>query len=117
MKRKLYAKYNKRSKMIEFVFLAVNDDEAMYSYELANIKAEDENPFYNANDYKLICLGVIKMEGEAKEVGIIYDYKDDFNVVFDEIEDGKKPKHNQRYFDKMNVSKEKEEKIKERAQI
>lgn len=111
MKRKLYAKYNRRSKMIEFVFIGVNDDEAIYNYSMANIKAEKENPFYNEEDYRLICLGVINMEGETKEVGIMYEYANDFNVVFDEIEDGKKPKYNQQYFKDMSVSKEREQEI------
>lgn len=111
MKRKLYAKYNRRSKLIEFTFIGVNDDEAIYNYTMANMKAENENPFYNSEDYRLICLGVLNMEGEAKDVGIIYDYKDDFNVVFDEIEDGKKPKYNQSYFENIQAKKEREKEI------
>lgn len=111
MKRKLYAKYNRRSKLIEFVFVDVNDDNAIYNYELANIKAAKENPFYNSDDYRLICLGVLNMEGEAKEVGIIYDYKDDFNVVFDEIEDGQKPKYNEQSFRNIQAEKDREQDI------
>lgn len=117
MKRKLYAKYNKRSKLIEFIFVGVNDDEAQYNFELANLKAEEENPFYDSRDYALIALGVLNMEGNPVEVGIMYDYKDDFNVIFDNIEDGKKPKFNQRYFEKMDVSKEKEERIRKNSKI
>ena len=117
MKRKLYAKYNKRSKMIEFVFIGVNDDEAIYNYSLANLKAEKENPFYQSEDYHLICLGVLNMEGEAEEVGIIYDYKNDFNVVFDKIKDYQLPKYNEEYFRSMKVSEERAEEIKESAKI
>lgn len=117
MKRKLYAKYNKRAKMIEFVFVDINDDSAIYNYEMANLKAEKENPFYNSNDYALICLGVLNMEGETKEVGIIYDYKEDFNVVFDEIKDFQKPKFNENYFKEMKTTEENEKRIKENAGI
>lgn len=115
MKRKLYAKYNRRSKLIEFVFIGVNDNEAVYNYSMANMKAEKENPFYNSEDYRLICLGVLNMEGEPKDVGIIYDYKDDFNVVFDEIEDGQKPKYNQSYFEDIQAKKEREKEIMDKS--
>ena len=112
MKRKLYAKYNNRTKMIEFIFIEVNDDEAIYKFCQANMQAESQNPFYNADDYTLICLGVLNMEGDKKEVGIIYDYKDDFNVVFGEIQDYQKPKYNEAYFKNINVSdKEKQDKL------
>lgn len=114
MKRKLYAKYNKRSKMIEFTFIDVNDDQAIFKYEQANDKAEEENKYYNREDYYLICLGVLNMEGEPEEVGIIYDYKEDFNVVFDKIKDEQKPKYNQKYFEDMRVDKKREEEIKRR---
>lgn len=117
MKRKLYAKYNKRSRMIEFVFIGVNDDEAIYNYSLANLKAEKENPFYQSDDYHLICLGVIKMEGEAEEVGIIYDYKNDFNVVFDKIKDYQMPKYNETYFQSMKASEEREKEIEKESKI
>lgn len=108
MKRKLYAKYNIRSKLIEFVFIEVNDDEAAYKYASANMKAELENPFYRQEDYKLICLGVLNMEGMEKEVGIIYDYKDDYPFVFGELTDFQKPKHNEQYFKNMNAKNEAE---------
>lgn len=104
MKRKLYAKYNNRTKMIEFVFIEVNDDEAIYKFCQANMQAEEKNPFYNSEDYTLICLGVLKMEGEKDEVGILYEYKNDFNVVFGEIKDFQKPKYNETYFRNINVS-------------
>lgn len=117
MKRKIYAKYNCRSKLIEFTFIDVNDDEAVYKYEQANIKAEEENPFYRSEDYKLICLGVLKMEGEPNEVGIIYDYAKDFPCVFGEIADFQKPKYNSRFFEKMKVSEEKEKEITQKAGI
>ena len=107
MKRKLYAKYNRRSKQIEFVFVEINDDEACYKYEQANIIAEEQNKFYNSEDYRLICLAVLNMEGESNEVGIIYDYGKDFPVVFDEIKDSCKPQYNQKYFDSMKVDNEK----------
>lgn len=103
--------------MIEFTFIDVNDDEAIFKYEQANIKAEEENPFYRSEDYQLICLGVVKMEGEPNEVGIIYDYSKDFPVVFGQIEDGQKPKYNQRYFEKMKVSEEREKELREKAGI
>ena len=115
MKRKLYAKYNRRSKQIEFVFVEINDDEACYKYEQANIIAEEQNKFYNSEDYRLICLGVINMEGESKEVGIIYEYKEDFPVVFNEIKDSCKPKYNQKYFESMKVDNEKKAQIIEKA--
>lgn len=111
MKRKLYAKYNKRSKLIEFVFVDVNDDEACYKYEQANIQAEEQNKFYNADDYKLICLGVLTMEGETEEVGIIYEYKNDFPIVFDKIKDSCKPKYNEKYFESMKVNEERKNQI------
>lgn len=118
MRRKLYAKYNKRSKMIEFVFIDVNDDEACYKFEKANLEAEEQNRFYNSEDYKLICLGVLNMEGESQEVGIIYDYKEDFPFVFDEIKDGQKPKYNETYLKNISVNdKEKAEELKRRAKI
>lgn len=106
MKRKLYAKYNNRSKLIEFTFIGVNDEEAQYNYALANMKAEEENPFYNSSDYKLMCLGVIEMEGEAKNIGIRYDYAKDYPTIFGEIADGIKPKHNQAYFKNMKIKDE-----------
>lgn len=108
MKRKLYAKYNIRSRLIEFVFIEVNDDEAAYKYASANMQAEESNPFYNSEDYKLITLGVIKMEGAEKEVGIIYDYKDDYPFVFGELTDFQKPKHNEKYFKNINAKNEAE---------
>lgn len=112
MKRKLYAKYNNRTQMIEFIFIEVNDDEAIYKFCQANMQAEEQNPFYNSNDYTLICLGVLNMEGKKDEVGIIYDYKDDFNVIFGEIKDYQKPKYNETYFKNINVNdKERQEKI------
>lgn len=112
MKRKLYAKYNNRTRMIEFVFIEVNDDEAIYKFCQANMQAESQNPFYNSEDYTLICLGVLNMEGTKEEVGIIYDYKDDFNVVFGEIKDYQKPKYNEAYFKNMNITnKDKQEEI------
>ena len=112
MKRKLYAKYNNRTKMIEFIFIEVNDDEAIYKFCQANMQAEEKNPFYNSEDYTLICLGVLNMEGEKDQVGIIYDYKDDFNVVFGEIKDWQKPKYNEAYFKNINIlDKEKQEKM------
>lgn len=117
MKRKLYAKYNKRSKMIEFVFLGVNDDEALFNYNIANDKAESENKWYRSEDYSLICLGVINMEGEHDKVGIIYDYAKDFPVVFDDIKDGQMPKYNQKYFNDMSVSEEKIKEIKNKSNI
>lgn len=115
MKRKLYAKYNKRSRLIEMTFIDINDDEAMYKFQIANEKAEEDNPYYNREDYLLICLGVIQMEGKSEEVGIIYDYKDDFPFIFGEVKDNQKPKYNQKYFEKMQVSKEKEEQIMKKA--
>lgn len=118
MKRKLYAKYNKRSRLIEFVFIDINDDEACYKFEKANIEAEEQNKFYNSDDYKLICLGVLEMEGESDKVGIIYDYKNDFPVIFDEIKDGQKPKYNETYLKNISVNdKEKIEEIKRRSKI
>ena len=83
MKRKLYAKYNKRARQIEFVFVDINDDEALFKYHQANEEAESKNKYYRSEDYSLICLGVLNMEGEQKEVGIIYDYKKDFPFIFD----------------------------------
>lgn len=115
MKRKLYAKYNRRSQQIEFVFVEINDDEACYKYEQANIIAEEQNKFYNSEDYRLICLGVLNMEGESDKVGIIYDYKKDFPVVFDEIKDSCKPRYNEKYFESMKVDNEKKAKIIEKA--
>ena len=115
MKRKIYAKYNNRTKMIEFIFVDVNDEQAEYNFALSNLKAIENNPYYNENDYKLICLGVLDMEGEAKEVGIIYDYKDDFPFVFDEIKDGQKPKYNTDYF--KNIQVRNEERIKQLKNI
>lgn len=112
MLRKLYAKYNNRTKMIEFTFIGVNDDEAIYNYCAANMKAEQSNPFYNVDDYTLICLGVIEMEGDKKEVGIKYEYEKDFNVVFDEIKDFQKPKFNQAYYENINKRGEEAERIK-----
>ena len=107
MKRKIYAKYNNRAKMIEFIFIDVNDDEAIYKFEKANIEAEEKNKYYNREDYTLIAIGVLNMEGSKEEVGIIYDYKDDFNYIFDEVKDEQKPKYNQTYFENMQVWDEK----------
>lgn len=105
MKRKLYAKYNKRSQQIEFVFLGVNDDEALFNYNIANDKAETENKWYRAEDYRLICLGVLCMEGAPQEVGIIYDYKNDFPFVFGEVKEDQKPKYNEKHFNQMKEVK------------
>lgn len=113
MKRKLYAKYNKRSRLIEFTFIEVNDDEAIYKYEQASIQAEEQNRFYNYNDYALICLGVINMEGDVDEIGIDQQLIKDFPYTFDKVEDWQKPKYNQKYFEMM--SKENKEKIIEKA--
>lgn len=117
MRRKLYAKYNRRSKMIEFVFLGVNDDEALFNYNIANDKAESENKWYRAEDYALICLGVIEMEGAIGSVGIVYEYAEEFPIAFDEIKDGQIPKYNQKYFNEMKVSEEKTKEIRERANL
>lgn len=115
MKRKLYAKYNKRAKQIEFVFVDINDEEALFKYHQANEEAELKNKYYRSEDYSLICLGVLNMEGKATEVGIIYEYKKDFPFIFDYIEDEQKPKYNQRYFESMKVEKEREEELKRKA--
>lgn len=115
MKRKLYAKYNKRAQQIEFVFVDINDDEALFKYHQANEEAELKNKYYRSEDYSLICLGVLNMEGKDKEVGIIYDYKDDFPFIFDRTEDNQKPKYNQKYFESMKVSEEKAEEIKNKS--
>lgn len=115
MKRKLYAKYNKRAKQIEFVFVDINDDEALFKYHQANEEAELKNKYYRSEDYYLICLGVLNMEGEHNEVGIIYDYKKDFPVTFDKIDENTKPKYNEKYFESMKVDKEREKELKEKA--
>ena len=115
MKRKLYAKYNKRAKIIEFVFVDINDEEALFKYHQANEEAELKNKYYREEDYSLICLGVLNMEGKTNEVGIIYDYKNDFPFVFDDIKDGQKPQYNERYFQSMKVDKEKEEELKNKS--
>ena len=115
MKRKLYAKYNKRAQQIEFVFVDINDDEALFKYYQANEEAELKNKYYRSEDYSLICLGVINMEGKDKEVGIIYDYKNDFPFVFDNISEDQKPKYNQKYFENMKTDKQREEEIVEKA--
>lgn len=101
MKRKLYAKYNKRAQQIEFVFLGVNDEEALFNYNIANDKAETENKWYRAEDYSLICLGVVNMEGESDKVGIIYEYAKDFPFIFDEVKTNQKPKYNEKHFNLM----------------
>lgn len=111
MKRKLYAKYNKRAKQIEFVFVDINDEEALFKYHQANEEAELKNKYYREEDYSLICLGVLNMEGKEKEVGIIYDYKEDFPFTFDYVADEQKPKYNQRYFDNMKTSNERSKDI------
>ena len=81
-----------------------------YNFALANLKAIESNPYYNENDYCLICLGVVNMEGTEEEVGIIYEYKDDFNFIFDKVQDGQKPKYNSEYF--KNIQVKNEERIK-----
>lgn len=115
MKRKLYGKYNKRSKQIEVTFVDINDEQAAYNFQIANMKAEEQNPFYNSNDYNLVCLGVIQMEGEKNQIGIIYEYSKDFPVMYDNFDDFQKPKYNETYF--KNMSKENEKEIKERSGI
>ena len=107
MKRKIYAKYNKRTKMIEFIFVDINDEQAEYNFALSNIQAAEKNPYYNEDDYCIICLGVLNMEGEAEEVGIVYDYKDDFPFIFDKVREGQKPKYNAEYFKDIQVRNEK----------
>lgn len=111
MKRKLYAKYNKRAQQIEFVFVDINDEEALFKYHQANEEAESKNKYYRSEDYSLISLGVLEMEGKDKEVGIIYEYKNDFPFTFDRTEDFVKPKYNEKYFQSMKVDKEREEEI------
>ena len=106
MKRKLYAKYNKRTNMIEFVYIDINDEQAQYNFAMSNLKAIEQNPYYNEEDYSLICLAVINMEGTEEEVGVIYEYKDDFNVIFDKIKDGQKPKYDTEYFKDIQVRNE-----------
>lgn len=115
MKRKIYAKYNKRTKMIEFIFMDVNDEQAEYNFALANLKATETNPYYNEEDYGIICLGVVNMEGEEEEVGIIYDYKESFPFVFDKVKEGQKPKYNSDYFKDIQVRNE--ERIKQLKNI
>lgn len=92
MYKKLYAKYNKRSEQIEFIFLMNNDNEALYNYALSEIKAKESNRYYDENDYKLMCLGVIEANGN--EAGIKYEFEKDFPIVFNEIPDYCKPKYN-----------------------
>ena len=106
MKRKIYAKYNKRTNMIEFIFMDVNDEQAEYNFALANLKAIENNQYYNEEDYTLICLGVVEMEGKPDEVGIIYDYKEAFPFVFDSVREGQKPKYNSDYFKDIQVRNE-----------
>lgn len=112
MLKKMYAKCCIRSRQIETIFYANNDDEAQYIYSLANIKAKETNPYYNDDDYLLACLGVIEMEfqdektkGEYK-MGIKYEYADDFPVIFDEIKDYNKPKYNQPSVNDISVDDE-----------
>lgn len=115
MKRKLYAKYNKRARQIEFVFVDINDEEALFKYHQANEEAEEKNRYYRKEDYYLISLGVLNMEGSEKEVGIIYQYKEAFPFVFDRVEDNQKPKYNEKYFNNMKVSEEKKQEIIKKA--
>ena len=115
MKRKLYAKYNKRAKQIEFVFVDINDEEALFKYHQANEEAETKNKYYRGEDYYLICLGVLNMEGEPKEVGILYDYKQAFPFIFDSAEDNIKPQYNQKYFDSMKVDNKRAEELKNKS--
>ena len=90
----------------------INDEEALFKYYQANEEAELKNKYYRGEDYALICLGVLNMEGESNEVGIIYDYKKDYPFVFDSVSEDQKPKHNQKYFESMKTNKEREEELK-----
>lgn len=102
-KQKLYGRYNKLSKQIEFIFLTQNDEIAEYQYALSHIAAIEKNPYHNEDDYVLICLGVVRTEGEIKEVGIEYEYKKDFPFIFDYVEPGQKPKYNIDYFKDITI--------------
>lgn len=110
MFRKLYGRYNKRSQQLETIFLMPNDNEALYNFSLSHIEAKKNNPYHDEDNYQLICLGVLEMEGE--NCGIIYNYSKDYPVKFDEIPDGLKPKHNVNGTENITVNdKELKEKL------
>lgn len=105
MKRKIYGKYNKISKQIELITLMSNDEEAQLSFAIANDKAKEQNKYYDENNYQIIALGVLEMEGE--EAGIKYEYKNDFPYKLDNIPYGFKNFHNQESTKDTTVKDEK----------
>lgn len=119
MKRKLYGRYNNRSKQIEFIFLAENDDMAQYQFGLSHLAAIEKNPYHNPNDYSLCVLGVMNMEGEKNEVGILIDKdtKNDFPYFFDSVKDGQMPKYNTEYFTDISVKNKELKELLEKARL
>lgn len=93
MKRKIYGKYNKISRQIELITIMNNDEEAQMSFAIANEKAMEQNKYYNPDNYQIIVLGVLEMEGD--EAGIIYEYSKDFPYKLDNIPYGFKNFHNE----------------------
>ena len=106
--RKIYCVYNTMSKQIDskYLILANNDDEAMYRHAITIDQEKEKNKYFRENDFKLMCLGVMETEGD--NAGIIYDYKNDYPVMFDKIPNFWKPKHETPSNENISVKDEKE---------
>lgn len=114
--KKIYCVYNKMSQQIDskYLIMANNDNEALYSHAITINEQKEKNKYFREEDFKLMCLGVLETEGE--NAGIIYDYKDDYPVKFDEIPNFWKPKHETPSVENINVrDKNEREKILENS--
>lgn len=95
MKMKIYTILNKRTQVIENIWMAKNDNEAMYFYAIHENKQQLQNPYYRPDDYTLYVLGAIKCDFDEEsndKAGIMYEYANDFPYEIDNIPDNILPK-------------------------
>lgn len=95
MKMKIYTTLNKRTQVIENIWMARNDNEAMYYYSIHEQQQLQKNPYYRPNDFTLMVLGAIECEKDPesnKKAGIMYEYASDFPYEIDDIPDNILPK-------------------------
>lgn len=111
--KKMYVYFNTLSQQIDGnIFLANNDREAEYIYQVNIDKAIKNNPYFKPEDFKLWCIGVLEIDG-YDTAGICYEYKDEYPVKMDDIRPGQFPKHEQPYMEKLQSGIDYEE-IKEK---
>ena len=107
-KRKIYCVYNEMSQQIDskYLILANNDDEALYRHAITIDQQKQENKYFREQDFKLMCLGVLELEGE--KAGIIYEAEPDYPVKFDKIPNFWKPKNETPNINNITVKDENE---------